>query len=78
MPTYTFKNNESDEVFELFMSISEREKYIAENPNVTQLPPNTVNVVDPVRMGRMKPSDSFRDIIRNIKKEHIGSNVNTW
>lgn len=78
MPTYIFKNNETDEVYEVFMGISERDQFIIDNPGVTQLPPNSLTVVDPVRLGRMKPSDSFRDIIRNIKKEHHGSKVNTW
>jgi len=78
LPTYIFKHNETDEVYEIFMGISERDQFIIDHPDVTQLPPNSLTVVDPVRLGRMKPADSFRDIIRNIKKEHHGSKVNTW
>lgn len=78
MPTYIFQDNKTQEVFEVFMSMSERDQYIIEHPDYTQLPPNCLNTIDPIHAGRMKPSDSFRDIIRNIKKEHRGSTVNTW
>lgn len=35
-----------------------------------------VPIGDPYRMGRLKPSDSFRDTLRDIKKEHPGSTIN--
>lgn len=31
---------------------------------------------DPYRMGRLKASDSFRDTLRDIKKEHPNSTIN--
>ena len=34
MPTYTFYDTETDEQFEDFMSWSDREKYLKDNPNI--------------------------------------------
>ena len=34
MPTYTFYNTETDEQFDEFMSWSEREKYLKDNPHI--------------------------------------------
>ena len=38
MPTYKFKDNNSGEEFEKWMYMADREKYLADNPNVTQMP----------------------------------------
>lgn len=78
MPTYRFQNTKTGEEFDKFMFMSEREPFLNDNPDLKQLPSLGVVSGDPVRMGMKKPDDSFRDIIRNIKKEHRGSNVNTW
>ena len=67
MPTYSFINNETGEEFDLFMSISEYEKYIEENQEkVTQL----VNGATMIHSGRGmgKPDASFRDLLKHIKK----------
>lgn len=37
MPQYKFENTESGEVWEEFMSISGRERYLEENPHIKQL-----------------------------------------
>lgn len=81
MPTYSFIKNDTGEEFELFMSISEYEKYIEENKdNVTQL----VNGAPMIHSGRGlgKPDQGFRDLLKNIKKEHskglTRSTVNTF
>jgi len=34
MPTYTFKNTETDEIFEKFMSMSALDIYMEENPHI--------------------------------------------
>ena len=38
MPTYSFRNNDTGEEFTELMSISEREKFLEQNPNIQQLP----------------------------------------
>ena len=34
MPTYTFYNKDTDEQFDEFMSWSERENYLKDNPHI--------------------------------------------
>ena len=36
MPLYTFMNKDTDETFTEFMSMSQREEYLSQNPNITQ------------------------------------------
>ena len=80
MPTYRFLNNETGEEFEDFMGISALDVYLNENPNITQL----VNGAPLIHSGRglKKPDNGFRDLLRNIKKEHsrgmTRSTVNTF
>jgi hypothetical protein len=67
MPTYKFLNNDTGEEYENFMSISELDAYLQDNPNITQL----VNGAPLIHSGRGmgKPDAGFRDILKNIKKE---------
>lgn len=73
MPNYTFRNNETDEVFDITMSISERDQYVQNNPHLTQLITGAPSIGDPHRLGRKKPDEGFRDVLRNIKSHHPGS-----
>jgi hypothetical protein len=79
MPTYAFKNNDTNEEYTDFMSISELEVYLQEN-NVTQLVNGAPMIVSGRGMG--KPDAGFRDILKKIKKESSkgiqGSTVNTF
>lgn len=74
MPTYCFRNNDTGEVHEEMMKMDDREKYLKDHPELTQVleMPGIVSGTDGLR----KPDDSFRDILRNIKKKH-SSNKNT-
>jgi hypothetical protein len=80
MPTYRFLNNQTGEEFEEFMSISSMTKYLEENPHITQL----VGGAPLIHSGRGlgKPDAGFRDLLKNIKKEHskgiTRSTVNTF
>jgi hypothetical protein len=80
MPTYRFLNNDTGEEFEDFMGISALDVYLNENPNITQL----VNGAPMIHSGRglKKPDSGFRDILKNIKREHsrglTRSTVNTF
>jgi hypothetical protein len=80
MPTYKFLNNDTGEEYEEFMSISARELYLSENPNVTQL----VHGAPLLHSGRglNKPDSAFRDLLKNIKsgnqKGVSRSTINTF
>lgn len=78
MAHYTFLNTKTNEEFDIVMSMSELDPYKEANPHLQQLIKRAPALADPTRIGRMKPDDGFRDILRNVKKSHKGSTVNTW
>ena len=78
MPTYRFRDKKTDEIFEKFMSISERDVYVKENEHLEQVPNAGFAFVDSVKLGRTKPSEGFRDMLRQIKRNNRGSKINTF
>lgn len=76
MPTYTFTNTETEEVFTELMSISERDEFLTNNPHIKQNLA-TPGFADPVRLGVRKIDRSFNDVLLKAKSAHKGSNVNT-
>ena len=82
MPTYRFKNITTGEEHEEFMSISARETYLAEHPELVQMVNGAPAIGDSIRMGLRKPDDAFRDRLKDIKKAHSGgitkSTIETW
>lgn len=82
MPSYTFINNETGETFTTIMSMTEREEYLANNPNVQQQIVSAPALGDSIRLGLRKPDNGFRDRLREIKKAHskgfTKSTVNTF
>lgn len=76
MPTYTFRNKDTGEESTQFLSMSEREQFLQDNPNFEQVltaPP----IVDPVRLGVRKIDRSFNDVLIKAKTAHKGSTINT-
>lgn len=69
MPTYSFRNNDTQEQFDKLMSIAAKEKYLAENPNIQQIHTGSgfLGIGDPVRLGLRKPDASFRDVLKKAK-----------
>lgn len=82
MPTYLFKDLNTGEEQELFMSITERGEYLASNPHITQLVHGAPALGDSIRLGLRKPDDGFRDRLKEIKKHHsrgmTKSSINTF
>ena len=60
------------------MTISERTKFLEDNPDVTQLVHGFPSYSDTVTLGRTTPSDGFKDLLKQIKKNNIGSKINTF
>lgn len=75
MPTYNFKNNDTGEEFEKFMSISARDTYLKENPHIQSMLSGAPMIGDPVRLGR-GDQGGFRDVLRNIHQRNPGSKMN--
>lgn len=86
MPVYSFENKETNEQFELTMSMAEREPYLEANPNIKQIFTKFPGIGDPGRLGITKVDDGFKDVLKNVKKHHPGSikkdgaknKINTW
>ena len=78
MPSYTFKNIETDEIFDSIMSMAERETFLTDNTNITQLVGRPPAIGDPIRLGLRKPDDGFRDVLRNVQHHHKKDSINTW
>lgn len=77
MPTYTFINTKTDESTTTLMTIAQMEAYLKENSHV-RLRVSSPHIVSGVASKKNKPDDSFRDILRNIKRRNRGSTINTF
>lgn len=74
MPTYTFRNKETGEVFDKLMSWNDKVKFLEENPNLESLI-GTPSVGDPVRLGIRKNDDGFREVLSKISSANYRSNL---
>lgn len=75
MPTYEFRNKETGEIHEKFMSMSSREQYLADNPQLEQIMtrPPQVNA-DPI--GSNQHGRAFREVLNKIHNKTPGSTLN--
>ena len=64
---YTFKNNDTGEVFEKHMRMAEKDPYLEENPNLS-LVITPSKIVGGHKSGISQVSDGFNDVLKNIKK----------
>lgn len=78
MPTYSFRNNDTNDEFEKSMSNSERELFLASNPNIVQIFKKFPGVVDSVRVGVRRPDDNFRDVLKKAKNAHKYNTINDF
>jgi hypothetical protein len=58
MPIYQFINNDTNEEFDLIMTIAERDEFVKNNPACIQQF-TSLNIGDPVRLGITKPPPEF-------------------
>lgn len=74
MPIYTFINTQTNETYNKFLSISEREEYLKENPHIKQQL-STPGLGDPVRLGVTKTPDGFQQLLNNARKKNLHSTI---
>ena len=75
MPLYEFRNTETNEVFDRFMSIASREEYLKENPQIIPVlsaPP----MMDPVAAGVRKSDQGFKEVLQRVHNLTPGSQLN--
>jgi hypothetical protein len=68
MPTFGFRNKETGETTEQFMSFTERDEFLAANPHMETCIVGAPAIGDSVRMGRQKTDQNFRDLLKHIDK----------
>lgn len=74
MPTFTFRDIKTEEVFDKTLKISERESFLSDNPNLEQIHTN-INLGDPVRLGIRRTDDGFREVLSRIHQNNYKSNL---
>lgn len=68
MPTYSFMNKETEEIEEIFMSFSQREEYLKNNPHMEQVILQAPAIGDSARLGIRRTDDNFNSLLKHIKK----------
>lgn len=77
MATFNFRNKRSGKITEVSGSIADAEQYEKDHLNMEWLCA-APGIVDAFRVGRGKPTDAFRDRLKDIKKSHYKSTINTF
>lgn len=76
MPLYDFKDTNTGEIFEKFMSISSKAQYLKENPHIEPVLSGLPPLIDPVRLGIRKTDNGFREVMQKIHSRSPGSDLN--
>lgn len=71
MPTYDFLNTNTNKMEELFMSISEMEQYVKENPHI-QIAPAAPAIVSGVNI-EQKMDTGWKETLQKISEAHPNS-----
>jgi hypothetical protein len=74
MPTYTFRDKGTNEVFDKIMSWNSREEYLKENPNLEVIM-GAPAMGDVVRLGIKKPDQGFNEVLSKIHAANYKSNL---
>lgn len=77
MPTYSFRNTKTDEVWdEFFQKNSEKETFLENNPHIKQTLTKAPVNVEGTRLGSgLKHSKEMRQVFQKVNKAHPRSTV---
>jgi hypothetical protein len=76
MPTYVFRNKETNEQFEKIMKISELDKFREENPQLETVI-QSVAFGDPTKLTSSRKFDTgFKEVLQRIHEKTPGSELN--
>ena len=73
MPTYSFLNNETNEIFDSIMSLSAREEYLKQNPHIQSVV-TSASIVSGVSITGKVP-DGFKEVLSKVAESHKSSTV---
>lgn len=68
MPTYFFKDKETEEIQEVFMSIHKLDDYKKENPNLKQIVTSGNEFITGVKSARQLAGTEWNNLLTKIKK----------
>ena len=74
MPTYTFRDKNTGEVFDKLMKIADREQFLKDNPNLESII-GTPSIGDPVRLGIRGTDSGFKEVLSKIGAANYKSNL---
>ena len=75
MPTYTFRNKETNEIFDQSMKMSEYDSFMESNPSVERYyePSDAMNIVSGV--GSIRTDDGFKEVLSKVAQAHPNSEL---
>ena len=73
MPTYTFIDNNTGLTYDEFMGMDDREKYLKDNPHISQVPVMFAYVGDHIMGVGPKVDSGFTERMQQIANSHPGS-----
>lgn len=72
MPTYRFKNNETGEEFDDFISNSRREELLEKNPHISQVP-TPFGIVSTTGSIDSKTDGGWKEVLGKVSEKHPDS-----
>ncbi len=76
MPTYSFRNKDTGEIFDKVMRIADRDEFLTQNPNlecvITGAPAFTGDHITAVK----KYDSGFKEVLQKIHERTPGSQLN--
>jgi hypothetical protein len=73
MPTYDFLNTQTGDVEERFLSLSQREQFLKDNPHMQQMIGATATVSGVSITGKVP--DGFKEVLAKVSENHKQSSV---
>ena len=73
MPTYTFFDEDTDETFDMFLSMAQREQYLKRNRRIRQVPVAVAISGDHLMGVGPKVDGGFTENMQRIAQAHPGS-----
>lgn len=75
MPSYTFQNNETDEIWDAIMSWDERCSFLDDNPHIKQIMLKAPQLVRSRFVGGIKNDDGWQENLSRIAEAHPNSEL---
>ena len=68
MPIYEFKNNETDEIVDIKLSISEYDQFLVDNPHLTRYYSSSPGLVSGTKSALTTAGSGWQELIGRVKK----------